>query len=92
MNIENDRRNIVDVDDLDLDEFDNLLDDSIPRHHVVEGATCSSLKEQLNDDCVEVVTGNRATRSNAIMVGVQAAPLEIDRDFSLEYSYTTDVR
>lgn len=46
-----------------------------------------------DDDCVEVLpTGNQRTERIAITIGVNKLPLEIDENFSCQYSYTTDVR
>lgn len=93
MNLENDKRNIDHVAELDLDEYDDLLDDDyVPRNvdHVSE--TLSTSNVDVDNDCIEVGNSSPTPQSKAITIGVDAGDLQLDKDFSQEYSYTIDVR
>lgn len=89
LNRDNDKKGTVDVDD--LDEFDNLLVDYMPQRDDISISN-SPGDQEVNDDCIVVHTDNRMARSNTITTGVDTRVLEVDRDLSAEYSYTTDVR
>lgn len=86
------RRCIDVISDTELEEYDDFIDDndSVPQN--TKGTSQSHSTTNDDDDCIMIGAGNRTTRTNAITVGMDAAELLIDRDFSLEYSYTTDVR
>lgn len=90
-----DKKNIDNVDEMDLQEYDDLIDagSCVPQNMEVFGTSQSLSNEETDDDCVVVGAGSRtrATRTNAITEGVGEVELQIDKDFSLEYSYTTDV-
>lgn len=93
LNLENDKRNIDHVAESDLDEYDDLLDDDyVPRNvdHVSE--TLSTSNVDVDNDCIEVGNSNPTPQSKAITIGVDAGDLQLDKDFSQEYSYTIDVR
>lgn len=54
---------------------------------------CSLPCDGEDDDCIELPsTSNQRTERIAITIGVDKLPLEIDEEFSCQYSYTTDVR
>lgn len=93
MNRDSDKRCIVDLDQLDLDEYDDLLDDDETPQCIADVPTPqTSSNEEVDDDCFAINTDQQATQPNIMTIGVEEMLLEIDRDFSLEYSYTTDVR
>lgn len=77
---------------MDLQEYDDLIhaDIHVPQNIEVVGTSQSLSNDEIDDDCIVVGAGSR-TRTNAITTGVGEVDLLIDKDFSLEYSYTTDV-
>lgn len=77
-----------DVDD--LEEFNILLDENfMPQRDDIITAGSSTI-EMINDDCFVVSAENDPTLSNANTTGINV--LEVDREFSAEYSYTTNVK
>lgn len=89
LNRENDQNEIIDVED--LDEFNQLLDDDyIPQSSDVD-TSISPADIDENGDCIMVTTRSKTTQRSTITSGIDARVLEVDRDLSVEYSYTTDV-
>lgn len=89
LNRQVDKKNIDVLSDTELEEYDELVDDN---DNVLQNTTDAPHLPTIDDnDCIEVSADNRAIRANAITTGVDVAELLTDRDFSLEYSYTTDV-
>lgn len=88
LNRQIDKRCIDVISDTELEEYDHLIDDngSVPQNS--NGTSQADSTTNDDDDCILIGPGNQTTRANAIT----AAELLIDRDFSLDYTYTTDVR
>lgn len=92
LNRQIDKRCIDVVSDTELEEYEDLIDDngSVPQN--TNGTSQSHSPTNDDDDCIILGAGNETTRTNAITTEMDAAELLIDREFSLEYSYTTSVR
>lgn len=81
---------VQNLDPDDIDEIDDLIDESddeIPQNENDEPQATNG-DDSMDDDLVEIGIGVATTR-NAITAGI--VPTELDQEFSLEYSYTTDV-
>lgn len=88
LNRDDNKRGFVEIDD--LEEYDQLLVDYMPQRDDI--GISNSLANEPDDDCIVVHADNRMSRSNVITTGIDTQVLEVDRDLSAEYSYTTDVR
>lgn len=92
LNQQKDKKEVVDLDNSDIEQFEDLLDeaghldDEIPTTINECGSGSSTLAT--NDDTDDLILIG-APRSTAITAGI--SPIELDREFSLEYTYTTDV-
>lgn len=117
LNRVSDKKEIVDVDEWDLEEYDDLLGKDAPRNIDDVSAPPPGPREETNDDCVlmqddEEVSTSHSTgdeeqlmdedcvlvsksaqpaQSKAIAVGDDDPALEVDREFSAEYGFYTDV-
>lgn len=87
LNIEHDKRKIA---DLDVEEYIILLDDGDYTPPCTNDAGPSNLLLNHEDDCIEVNRRRPAPQMSTITTGI--SKVMVDRDFSLEYSYTTKVR
>lgn len=83
-----DQRKIDFIDDEDVDEFDDLLDDVGMPPNIEENDPVPPNNET-EDDCI-VIGAPREHQPNSNEL--EMVTLEVDRDFSLEYCFTTDVR
>lgn len=86
LNQEVDKRVIENVEDeLDLIEYENLVDDDDNAVLQTIDMLPSVPNNEINNDCVEI--GRMATVDHSDVTG----GFEIDETFSFEYSYKTDV-
>lgn len=82
-----DKRKVQDIDEDDLKEFENLFDDDIVGEREIEPVQVAEPEEP--DDVVIVGVEEERDGRNVFRVGVE--PLEVDRNLSLQYTYSTDV-
>lgn len=87
LNRDSDKRQIA---DMDVQEYNNLLDDNDYTTPCTSEAGPSQLPSNPDDECIIVETGKRVTQ--IITATSEMSELKVERDFSLEYSYTTKVR
>lgn len=92
LNRQVDKKCVDVISDVELEEYDDLIDNSGSVPQNTNGTSQSHSSTNDEDDCIMIGAGSQSTRTNAIMVGMDAAELLIDRDFSMEYTYITDVR
>lgn len=96
LNRQLDKREIMDINDEELEEFRDLLTEAgtgnvgMPTT-IDECEAVSSERANIDsEDCILIEPHIRsASGSSNISTGID--PLDIDRDFSVEYTYTTDV-
>lgn len=93
LNIHNQQRDKMQIQDVDLEEIDELLDeteDEMPSDIVEIEAGHYQLAQNdgAADDLIEI--GSHAgIRTNTISTGID--PIQVDNTFSVEYSFTVDV-
>lgn len=87
LNRDSDKREIA---DLDVQEYNELFDDDDYTSPCTKKADPTQLPSNPDDECIVVETGNRVTQM--IAATSEMIELKVDRDFSLEYSYSTTVR
>lgn len=89
LNQQNDQKEIANLDDSDIEEFECLLDGDEPNVPVnMDDYEPNSSKLASEDDVGDLFVVS-APEPTSITTGVD--PVEIDKEFSIEYSYTTDV-
>lgn len=89
LNRDDNKRGFAGIDD--LEEYDQLLADHMPQRDDINIPNPLH-NQEVDDDCIVVHAGTRMSRSNVMTIGIDTQVLEVDRDLSAEYSYTTDVR
>lgn len=93
LNKKNDKREVQQLDDSDVDEFDDLLDDDgLPTDEMpptAEECTAGPSQHAMNDEGDDVVVLGNHIRPNIITEGFPK--LEVDTNFSVQYGYTKDV-
>lgn len=95
LNRHEDNRRMETIDDDDLHEFENLLeeqsdrDDEVPMN--IEQIEASSAHLSMNNDTDDLILVNDEPHltPSGIVTGID--PIEVDTEFSREYSFTTDV-
>lgn len=94
-NQQRDKILIEDIDDNDVDEIQNLIeesDDEIPSNieEIVPSKHSNTINDEEVDDTIQIVADNAATAlASHIATGIHR--MEIDEEFSVQYSYTTGV-
>lgn len=83
-----DKRKVEIIDEDDLEEFEELIDDDDMEYDVENGSVPVS-NADLSDNVSLIEGGRELNEQRALLPGVE--PLQIDSNFSLEYSYTNDV-
>lgn len=88
LNLENDGRKVEDLNDTDIEEYHDLIDDDndMPQDMDNVGRSDSPADDEELDECIFV----RANSETAV-IRTGIAPIEIDKAFSSEYSFTTNV-
>lgn len=93
--IRNQESDMIRLDELDVDEMDDLLDESddeMPPDISVTNTDPSSLAnaDETADDVIEInATARIVTPECLITTGID--PIEVDEEFSLEYCFVNDV-
>lgn len=83
-----DKRNVETIGGDDLAEFEALIDDDMVREREIETAPVPLDEE--SDDVLIIGNESEPIGQGVMLPGVE--PLQVDRNFSLQYTYTTDVR
>lgn len=98
INIRNQQRDkikIDDIDDVDVEKIQELIeesDDEMPPIIDEAGPSQQPNNEEEADSIIEIISPNGAIASTSNMdCADQTTRMETDKEFSLEYSYTTDV-
>lgn len=96
LNRQNDRREVLDVCESDCDEINDLIAASDQRNEEVptnmDECEIDGPSGIANDDDLDdllLIGQPAASTSSVIRAGI--IPFEVDKEFSLEYTYTTDV-
>lgn len=93
LNRQHDKKEVMDIDDDDIEEFNKLLEakdnerDEVPR--TIDECDFGTSNDATNDDSDELIVMNSGPASSGIITGITG--IEIDEEFSMQYSYTTDV-
>lgn len=82
------KKNTEIISEEDLEEFEVLIEDDNLRE--AQNNATPLAEEEQSDDIMIIEEGPVRNVRNGVLPGV--APLHIDRNLSLEYTYTTDVR
>lgn len=90
LNCQIDKKCVDVISDGELEEYDDLIDNGGSAPQNTNGTPQSHSTTNDDDDCIVIGAGSQTVCTNAITVGI--AELLIDRDFSSEYTYITDVR
>lgn len=83
----------MDLDDDDIEEFNKLLEakdndsDEVPT--TIHECDFGTPNDASNDDSDELILLESGPARSGIITGI--AQIEIDEEFSLQYTYTTDV-
>lgn len=89
LNLENDGRKVEDLNDTDIEEYQGLIDDDnngVPQDMDDIARSSLPVDDEDLDDCIII----RAIGDTAI-IKTGTALIEVDKDFSNEYSFTTNV-
>lgn len=97
LNRQHDKREVMDLEEGDIEEFNKLLEaKNIDNEEVpttIDECEAGQSKEVSNDDSDDVIFIDSQRKlppgPKGITTGI--APIAIDGNFSLEYTYTTDV-
>lgn len=96
LNLQHDKKEVMDIDECDVEEFNKLLEAKDMRNDEVPTRIEECVFDQTNDaidnsDDVLLVESGRALRPARSRIVAGITPTEVDKDFSLEYTYTSDV-
>lgn len=86
LNREKDNRRIENLDDSDIEEYQDLIDDDNGVPSEMNDFHSEPIHDEETDECI-IIESN--SPRNIITTGV--APIEVDREFTCEYSFTTNV-
>lgn len=92
LNRQIDKKCVDVISDAELEEYDDLIDNSGSVPQNTNGTPQSQSTTNDEDDCIMIGAGSQSSRPKAITVGMDTAELLIDRDLSMEYTFITDVR
>lgn len=96
LNRQHDRREVLDVCESDCEEIDDLItapdqqNEEVPTSMDECKRVPSKFAEDGDSDDSLIFIASSTLHSSIIRTGI--IPLEVDNEFSLEYTYTTDVR
>lgn len=94
LNRQHDKREVMHLDDDDIDEFNKLLEARETHNEEAPANTdvCEARQSNIDDsDDIVIIGSQRKLPPKPCSITTGIAPMEIDGGFSLEYTYVTDV-